>query len=67
MTISHFLLAIYDSCGISGAILQYALAISFVVGAFLIFTGLWLKSRLDLDESPKYQMFNDHHKAENHD
>jgi hypothetical protein len=53
------LCAIIDSMGIYGHIFHYSFVIAFAGGAFLIFISLWRKKRLDMDESPKYQMLQD--------
>ncbi len=45
-----------DGSGVYGGVLHYALVISLVGSAFLIFFYLWRKGRLDIDEDPKYQM-----------
>lgn len=53
------LLAIIDGIGVYGNFLHYALVISIVVSAFIIFIYLWKKKRLDMDEEPKFQMMQD--------
>lgn len=45
-----------DSTGIYGAMFHYALVFFLVGSAFLVFFYLWRKGRLDMDESPKFQM-----------
>ena len=45
-----------DGIGVYGNFLHYALVISLVGSAFLIFIYLWRKKRLDIDEEPKFQM-----------
>lgn len=45
-----------DEYGIHGSIFHYALIIALVGSAFLIFINLWMKGKLDMDESPKIQM-----------
>lgn len=40
----------------TGSLLDYAVAIGFMCGAFVIFIYLWRKGRLDMDEEPKIQM-----------
>lgn len=45
-----------DGAGIYGSTLHYALVIAFVASAMIIFVALWRKGRLDMDESPKFQM-----------
>lgn len=45
-----------DTAGIYGAMFHYALVFFLVGTAFLIFFYLWRKGRLDMDESPKFQM-----------
>ncbi|KAF3362594.1 hypothetical protein PHSC3_000833 [Chlamydiales bacterium STE3] len=48
-----------DSYGIQGMALHYATVLLFFGTALLIFFYLWWKNRLDMDESPKLQMFRD--------
>ncbi len=48
-----------DGLGIYGHFFHYAIVISLVGSAFLVFISLWRKKRLDLDEEPKYQMMED--------
>jgi hypothetical protein len=57
-----FLLVILDGEGVYGSLLHYGLIIALVGSAMLIFLYLWIKGRLDMDEEPKYVMFeaNDH-------
>lgn len=43
--------------GVCGSFVHYAFIIAFVGSAFLIFLYLWRKGKLDMDESPKIQMF----------
>jgi len=50
------IVAIVDGIGVYGNFLHYALVISLVGSAFLIFLYLWRKERLDMDEGPKFQM-----------
>jgi len=45
-----------DGFGVSGSALHYGLVISFAGSALFTFLYLWKKKRLDMDESPKYQM-----------
>lgn len=48
-----------DGYGVYGIYLHYALVITFVGSAFIIFIYLWSKGRLDMDESPKFHMMNE--------
>lgn len=52
-------LAVLDGMGVTGNFYHYSMVIAFVGSAFLIFLCLWRKKRLDMDESPKYQMLLD--------
>lgn len=45
-----------DGFGVAGTFLHYGLVIAFVGSAFLLFIYLWMKGRLDMDETPKYKM-----------
>ncbi len=51
--------AVFDAMGIYGNLFHYALVISLVGSAFIIFFYLWRKNRLDMDEAPKFQMMQD--------
>lgn len=51
--------AVIDAMGIYGNIFHYALVISLVGSAFLVFFYLWRKNRLNMDEEPKFQMMQD--------
>jgi len=46
-----------DGIGYHGFVLHYAGVFVFFGGAVIIFLYLWYKGRLDMDEEPKYQMF----------
>lgn len=46
-----------DAIGVYGGILTYGMIIASFGSAVLIFIYLWKKGRLDCDESPKYQLF----------
>ena len=48
-----------DGIGIQGLYFHYGLVIALIGSAFLIFLYLWRKERLDMDESPKYQMISE--------
>ncbi len=48
-----------DPWGLYGGILTYAVILFFFGSALLIFFQLLRKGRLDCDESPKYQLFDD--------
>ncbi|MDR3625097.1 MAG: hypothetical protein P4L16_08185 [Chlamydiales bacterium] len=45
-----------DSSGIIGQIFHYALVFAIMGMALFFLIYLWKKDRLDMDESPKYQM-----------
>lgn len=51
--------AVIDAMGVQGNFFHYALIISLVGSAFIIFFYLWRKNRLDMDEEPKFQMMQD--------
>jgi hypothetical protein len=51
--------AVIDGMGVYGNYFHYALVIAFMGSAFLIFCFLWRRNRLDMDESPKFQMMHD--------
>jgi len=46
-----------DRIGVYGFVLHYALLFAFFGSALTIFLYLWRKKRLDMDEEPKYSMF----------
>lgn len=46
-----------DPSGVYGEILHYGFILAFVGAALLAFIFFWSKGRLDMDESPKYQIF----------
>ncbi|CDZ79842.1 hypothetical protein BN1013_00342 [Candidatus Rubidus massiliensis] len=46
----------YDSLGIYGMYAHYAGIIFFVGTAAIMFSYLWYKGKLDMDEEPKIQM-----------
>lgn len=46
-----------DPIGLYGGVLTYGVIIAFFGTALLVFFYLWSKGRLDCDESPKYQLF----------
>lgn len=46
-----------DGFGIQGTAFHYGLVFSLVGSAFLLFVYFWKKGRLDMDEEPKYRMF----------
>lgn len=48
-----------DVSGIYGSTMQYSLFFALMGSALLVFIYFWRKGRLDMDESPKYQMLND--------
>lgn len=48
--------AVIDAMGVYGSVFHYAMVITFVGSAFIIFCYLWKKNRLDMDEDPKFQM-----------
>jgi len=62
-------LAIIDGYGVYGNYLHYGLVIAFVGSALILFIYLWSKGRLDMDESPKFNMMheNEEHKREHED
>lgn len=49
----------YDTNGVYGSILHYALVIAISGASLLAFIYFWCKGKLDMDEGPKYQMLND--------
>ena len=46
-----------DSVGIYGFVLHYSLLFAFFGAAMIAFIYLWKKKRLDMDETPKYTLF----------
>lgn len=48
-----------DPMGIEGMILDYAFLFTSTLGALLLFLYFYKTNRLDFDEAPKYQMFED--------
>lgn len=48
-----------DGCGVCGSILHYTLFFFLMGSSLLAFFYFWRRGRLDLDESPKYQMMQD--------
>ncbi len=48
-----------DSVGIYGFVLHYSLLFAFFGSACMTFIYLWKKKRLDMDEAPKYTLFED--------
>jgi len=48
-----------DETGVQGYYLHYGLVIALVGSAILVFFYLWKKDRLNMDEEPKWQGFND--------
>lgn len=53
-----------DSSGVYGGIFHYSLVFATVGSALLAFIYFWRKGRLDMDESPKYQMMDDMEKEQ---
>lgn len=53
-----------DGIGVHGNFLHYGIVISLVGSAFLIFFYLMKKKRLDMDETPKFQMMMEETKIE---
>lgn len=49
----------YDGFGNIGLILDYTLIVFFSGSTLILFLYFWKKKRLDFDEDPKYQMFNE--------
>lgn len=47
---------LYDCFGIYGYVLHYSLILFLVGSAFFIFSYLWYKGRLDMDEEPAIEM-----------
>jgi len=58
------LLAVIDGYGVYGNYLHYGLVVAFVGSAFILFVYLWSKGRLDMDESPKFDMMNEDQEKE---
>ena len=54
----------YDSHGVYGNILHYALAVVFMGSALLLFIYFWAKGRLDMDEEAKYEMLQENEEKE---
>jgi len=48
-----------DGGGVTGYILHYSFVIAMVLSTLLLFLLLRRKGRLDMDESPKYEMMRD--------
>ncbi len=48
-----------DAIGAYGGILTYAMIFATMGSALLAFIFFWKNKRLDFDESPKYQLFED--------
>ncbi|MBN4066594.1 hypothetical protein JYU14_00730 [Simkania negevensis] len=46
-----------DGIGFIGQLFEYAFIISLSGGALIVFLYCFFKKRLDMDEEPKYQMF----------
>jgi hypothetical protein len=46
-----------DSVGIYGFILHYCLLFAFFGSALMVFIYLWKIKRLDMEEKPKYTLF----------
>lgn len=57
-----------DEIGLYGSLLHYAMIISLVGGAMLLFVYLWCTGRLGMDEEASQQMFEQdehiHHKKD---
>jgi hypothetical protein len=50
------LVAVLDGQGMYGALLTYGLTWALMGSSILVFLVLWRRGKLDMDESPKYQM-----------
>ena len=50
------LIGVVDGFGIYGNMLHYGIVLGLVGSALLIFSVLWKKGRLDMDEEPKLRM-----------
>lgn len=48
---------IIDGIGIYGTVLHYSLLLALAGSAVLFFLYFWKKGRLDMDEEPKVQMW----------
>ncbi len=48
-----------DGNGLYGSLVHYSMTIVLVGGALILFLYFWYNGRLDMDESPKYQMLQD--------
>lgn len=46
-----------DGFGIQGMIFHFATVFVLVGSAFIVFLYLWWKGRLDMDEEPKYKIW----------
>lgn len=45
-----------DGFGLTGLIIDYAIIVTFSLGALILFTYLWKKGQLSFDEDAKHQM-----------
>lgn len=52
-------LGFLDGGGIYGYVFVNASVVALVGSAFILFFFLWRKGRLDMDESPKFQMMSE--------
>lgn len=50
-----------DGQGVYGQVFQWAFTFALIGSALLVFLYLWRMGRLDMDESPKMQMFEPDH------
>ena len=50
---------VLDGGGVYGHFFHYSFLTALMGSAFLLFLYIWKKGRLDMDEEPKYQMFED--------
>lgn len=48
-----------DGIGVHGFVLHYALLFAFFGSSLIVFLYLWKKKRLDMDEKPKYSLFDE--------
>ncbi len=55
-------LAVIDGYGVYGNYLHYGIVIAFVGTAIILFVYFWSQGRLDMDESPKFEMLQDESK-----
>jgi len=46
-----------DGFGVQGMIFHFAIVFSLVGSAFLVFLYLWWNRKLDMDEEPKFNIF----------